>query len=146
MPTLQRSNRGFTLVELVVAMVITLVAVLGLLQAVGVMGAQNLGNATRDEAMQIAEATMNDLRTRPFDQISTAANQDLYPGIDSTTHQWAPDRVRSRLRGVTVSYAVTKSAKPLSANSDFLQVAVRWRFKNTSTSQGLQSIRSNDEK
>jgi len=127
-------------------MMVTLVSLLGLLQAVGVMSAQNITNASRDEALQIAEEKMNELRTRPFGQISTVPNQALYPGIDSATHQWAPDSVRSRLRGVDKSYTVLKSAKSISDASTFLQVAVRWKFKNASTTQGLQSIRSDDAK
>jgi type IV pilus assembly protein PilV len=139
-----RSNGGFTLIELMVAMVITLVSLLGLLQAINLMTVQNLSNATRDEALQVAEEKMNELRTRPFSLISTVPNRALYPGIDSTTHQWPPDAVRSRLRGVNTNYTVLKSAQSISSASTLLQVAVRWKFKNASTTQGLQSIRSDD--
>ena len=49
------SSSGFTLIEVMVAMVITLVGLLGLLQSVNLATEHNIKNALRDEAVQVGE-------------------------------------------------------------------------------------------
>lgn len=110
-------------------MVITLVALLGLLQSVNIATDQNLISQTRDEALQIAEEKMNRLRIVPFDQISTA-------------QPYAPLSVKSRLRGIDKSYTVQRTASAISASSRLMEVTVSWTYKNKLTSVGLQSVRT----
>src|SRR5512136_2934964 len=64
------NNGGFTLIELMAAMVITLVGLLGLLQAINVAMEHNLKNQLRDEAVLVAEQWMGNLKTRGFSQLS----------------------------------------------------------------------------
>ena len=112
-------------------MLITLVGLLGLLQAVNIATEQNLRNATREEAMQIAEENMSSTRMQPFDNISST------PG---TTYSYAPVSVPSRLRGVSTTYSVLKTVTVLSDTSKMIQVQAAWTFKNKTVSQGLQTV------
>ena len=127
----RRNNKGFTLLELLIAMVITLVGLLGLLQAVNIATEQNLRNASREEALQIAEHSMSQLRARPFAQISSLPSGAYnYPVISEP----------SRLRGVSKNYTVVRTVTTLSDLSKFIEVRARWKFKNSSTSQILQTV------
>ena len=131
-----RNNRGFTLVEVMVAMIITLVGLLGLLAAVNVANEQNLRNATRNEAMQIAEDYMNQLRVEPFTNISSLPTPAAY--------SYGPQQAPSRLRGVSNMYTVLRTASTLTPTGTavLLTVNVQWTYKKILASQGLQTVRS----
>ena len=135
------NDEGFTLVEVMVAIGIMLVGLLGLLAAINVATEQNLKTAARNEAMQIAEDYMNQFRANPFTNISSQANALAY--TFPAAYNYVPTQVKSRLRGVTKNYTVLRTASALpNSNSALLTVSVRWAFKNVSTSQGLQTVRS----
>ncbi len=127
----KQNERGFTLVEVLVAFVIMLVGLLGLLQAVNVALEYNTRNHFREEATLVGERVMNGFRALPFDRI-TATNGML--------------SVPSMIRGVNKSYRVTYLAQSVggSANSRELQVDVIWKFKNSSTVHRVKSVRSNN--
>src|SRR5690242_4983690 len=65
------NNRGFTLLEVLIAMVIMLVGMLGLLQAIILATESNAKNMLRDEAVLVSDSWMGLLKARPFDFIST---------------------------------------------------------------------------
>ena len=116
------SNRsGFTLVEVLVAMVFMLVGLLGLLQSINISMEHNVKNHLREEATRVGEREMNVFRTNPG---VTALKR-----ISSTV---LPNK----------SFVVTKTATPF-AGSQELEVVVRWKFKNMSTQHMVRSILSN---
>jgi type IV pilus assembly protein PilV len=138
---LQQNDGGFTLVELLVAMVITLVALLGLLEAIGTVGEKNLHNMQRDEAVHIGQEWMNRFRLEPFGNISTCSN---YPGgCVGTLCTYSTKKVPSKLRGGTGDYQVTRTTV-LSAGGDQVNagVLVQWTYKNTVYSHEVHSIRT----
>ena len=111
-------------------MMITLVGLLGLLQAVNVATEQNLRTATRDEAMLIAEETMSMQRAKPFDQISSVPSP----------YNYSPKSVQSRLRGSSKFYTVNQTVTAISDSSKMIQVQTSWQFKNTTVNQALQTV------
>lgn len=116
-------RRGFTLVEVMVAMVIMLVGMLGLLQSVNLALEHNIRNQQRDEATRVAEDVMRGMRAAPF---GTAFN--LYTTIPSSQQQ-ANRRFTVRRRVTAVS------------SSERYQVDVRWAYKNYSASHSIVSVR-----
>lgn len=64
-----QSNGGMTLVEVMIALVIVLVLMLGLIQTAILSIDGNLRNVFRDEATRIGEQYMGDLRSYPFNQL-----------------------------------------------------------------------------
>jgi len=60
--TLNRNSGGFTLVEVIMAVLILLVGMLGLLQAVNLAMEVNLRNQVREEAVYVGERVMTELR------------------------------------------------------------------------------------
>lgn len=64
-----RNSKGFTLVELMIAMVIILVSLLGMYKTVLVGIEGNVKNAMRDEGKHVTERVINDIRGLAFDEI-----------------------------------------------------------------------------
>lgn len=126
---LSLSNSGFTLVEVLAAMVIMLVGLLGLFHSVNIAMEHNLKNQMRGEVVRVAQDTMNDMRSRPFDTV-----------FNPTT------TVPTSLRNINRTYTVNRSV--ISAGSDIsrkYQVDVRWRYKNVSTTHSVMTVRSRTE-
>ena len=120
-------------------MVITLVGLLGLLEALTVASQHNLKNQMRDEAVQIAEQQLSNFMAAPFTSISST---------QGATYYYSPQQVASRLRGVSKSYTVSRSVNALPNNnpgdgsqSRELVVKVHYRFKDMSTTHEIHSMR-----
>lgn len=64
--TSRSSNPGFTLIEVMMAMLVLTVGLLGLLQSLQLGYRQSLRDRARDEAVQIAEEQLHDRRRLPF--------------------------------------------------------------------------------
>jgi type IV pilus assembly protein PilV len=122
--TLSSNRSGFTLIEVMVAMVIMLVGLLGLLQSVNIATEYNLKNHLRDEAGRIAQNTMDDMRTSPFGSVFNPI----------TT-------VQSRIRNSQKGYTVRRTVTAMSTGSREYQVGVRWKYKNYSATHSIVSVR-----
>jgi type IV pilus assembly protein PilV len=128
------NDRGFTLIEMLAAIVIIIVAMLGLLTSLEVATETNVKNQMRDEALFAAQAEMNHWRSMPFTSISTVANPNIY--------RYAPQQVPSKLRGVTKNYNIVRStiASPDGSVVD-MGVRVVWTYKNISTAHEMHTVR-----
>jgi|SRR6185369_12455823 len=128
-----RNRSGFSLVELMAAMVIMLVGLLGLLQTVNIAMEYNLKNQMRNEVVRIGDEVMSGMRAQPFDQVFTSV----------TT-------IPTRLRNINRSYSVRRNVNaipnptPVVASRQY-QVDVRWVYKNVSTTHSIVSVRSRAE-
>jgi Tfp pilus assembly protein PilV len=114
------NNRGVSLVEVLIAMIIIMVVLLSLVQTTLLSIDGNLRNVLRDEAVRIAEQTMGDLRNYPFD------NAALNPGTTCAV-------VTRNLRNITAKdYNICRviSTVPGNADTKILQVVVGWNHKN----------------
>ena len=141
MTTSLLNDRAFTLIEVMVAMGITLVALLGLLKAVEMADEQNLRTAVRDEMVQVAEERLSRFRSTPFTStfslISTCAT---CPG---NLYTYAPETVPSRLRGINKSYRVTRTTVVTSDGIAVnLGVRVGWTYKNMTTSIEQHTVKT----
>jgi type IV pilus assembly protein PilV len=122
-PIAKSNNKGFTLVETMVALVILSVSMLGILDAMVLAMQQNLENFSRNESVRIAEQTMNELRNTAFD--------DLANGVSA---------ISRRYKQVTRNFAVTWTVNALSANSNSVQVQVSWVVKGKTHTHVVTSI------
>jgi hypothetical protein len=117
-------------------MVITSVALLGLLKSLEVAMEHNVRNSARDMAMKIAEDQMRDFRTMDYDALPKPADySDPYVNESSVT---------SQLKGINVPFNVETTVRKIAADSDALLVTVnvKWTYKNEEIAQGLQTVRS----
>lgn len=126
-PISRRSNGGFTLTELMVAILILTVGLLGLLQVFNMAMEQNMRNAYRSEAVRLAENTVTTWRLLAYDNI-TANHSRL---------------VQGRLRGVAKDYRVTRSQTLMTGgNARELAVRIGWTYKNLSSFHEVRTLKN----
>lgn len=124
---LNHDSQGFTLIEVMVAIVIMLVGALGLLQALNVAMNQNIQNQRREEVVRVAEGVMHDMRSQPFGTV-----------FNPTT------TVPSKLRSSNITYAVARRVTNVTTNvTDRYQVDVKWVYRNYSARHTIVTIRGN---
>lgn len=123
-PIISISNRsGFTLVEVLIAMFIVLVGLLGLLQSINVAIEHNMKNHLREEATRIGEREMVTFR-------ATTATGTLVRRYPSAL---VPGR----------TFTVTRSsAQTGSATTRELEIIVDWNLKNVPGQHRVKSVRS----
>lgn|SRR6185369_234113 len=127
------NKSGFTLVELLAAMVIMLIGLLGLLQSVNIATEFNLKNQMRSEVVRVAQDAMSDMRARPFDTVSA-------------TTMVVPTRLRNINRSYVVKRSIVAIPNPTgTVASRKYQVDVKWMYKNVSTTHSVMSVRSRAE-
>lgn len=125
--SLKNGQAGYTLIEMMVAVTILAVALLGLGGLVATSMQNNLKNDLRGIAVRVAGETAEAIRTQPFDSV---ANGSLAP-YDNTNAALAPDfqlfpnpvrQVRSGSRAFTVSWTV------LLRSDDLLEVSIQVQY------------------
>jgi type IV pilus assembly protein PilV len=117
------AEKGFTLIEFLVALVILMVGLLGLLEAVSVGIRQNMGNKIRNDAILLADQVMATQRVRSFADISTShAHQPAYAGA------------------TFVNYSVNKVVTPLTATSAIVIVNLSWRERGQKKEHSLSTV------
>ena len=124
-PAVILSNRGFTLVEVMISMLVLLIGMLGSL--VGVMAAadHNLANALRDEAVKIAQEQLENARTGQF---ALVVNGNI--------------PVQRQVRKTLYTFQVTTNVASggLSNSLKLVTVTVQWTFKNQNRSHLAETI------
>lgn len=120
-----RGQGGFTLVEIMIALLVFTVIMLGV--AGGLIAAirTNKGNVVRDEALRVAEDELNRLKGVQFSVFGTSG--DL---AATTPPQWtAPAKVLSNIRGVPITFFKATQVTDLATAATALkriEVAVGW--------------------
>jgi type IV pilus assembly protein PilV len=124
------NERGFTLVEVMVAILILSVGMLGLLETLNVSIQQNMKNQFRDEAVRIGARYMTELRGKGF---------TAYSGTYVTMS------VPSTFRGSNKIFKVERGTIPLASDisgptSQQLNVTVKWAFRNQSSVNRISTV------
>lgn len=123
MGTSQLSSKGFTLVEMMIAMFISLLGIFAMLQSIDLIANTNSQNQMRDEAVKLADDKLKAMQEGAFPE----------------TVGYIP---YSTVRIGNHSYLVRKSLNVISPNSRELIVNVKWRYKNLSTHHEARSVKS----
>ena len=117
-----KNNRGMTLIEVLIAIVITFIVFLGLSGSGLFVLNENIKNSLRDEAVSVAGMEMEQVRNTSFDSLYLA------PGTQSV------DNVVRQIRGLTVNYGVTRTVTILDLNNLQVSINVTWtRTENNQT-------------
>lgn len=132
MEMLPLNNRsGFTMLELLVAMVILMLGMMALLTAATNAISLNMDNVLRDEAVQIADAKMRLVKGNKIATISAP-----FQNLSTTTHE------NSKLRSKRLAYTITLSSSAAGANANLLQVLVSWSYKNTPKQHEFSTLKT----
>ena len=117
-------QNGFTLIEIMIAMLVFMVIMLGVAEGLIAAIKANSGNVVRDEALRLAEDELNRLRGDQFSTFGTA------PDLTDTAGVWtAPTNVLSHIRGGTITFARATQVADLATAATALKridVAVGW--------------------
>jgi len=125
------NRRGFTLLEILVALVILMIGMMALLSAATNTISLNLDNVLRDEAVQIADAKMRQVKS------NTAATYSLpFQNLSVTTVQ------TSKLRAKSTPYTVSLTSASTGGNSNLLRVLVSWNYKNRAKQHELSTLKT----
>lgn len=124
MRTVKQKNKGFTLVEVLVAIAFLTISMLAVLHALGLSVEHNMKNIIMDEAVLIADQKMNELRNTPIASLTSSTQSPLL----------------RTFRNVTISYNVNWIVQNFSADSRTIQVLVQWRWKNIDHQHSATSV------
>ncbi len=123
------NNKGVTLVEVMISLVILLIVFMGLIQASILSIDHNMRNKVRDEAVRIAADTVSQLRGRGYDD-PLLANAPPAPTIPFPGQ--APDgsSVTNRTGNYSQTYNVTKTVTTLTDTAKQLTIHVIYTYKD----------------
>ena len=122
-------SSGFSIVELMIAMVILLFVALAMMQTAMVTMDANARNVIRDEGTRLASDRLNELRYVPAD--------DLFSVYDDSTGP--EDR---QIRNMTVQYTITNTVTTLATDKAVrLEVKVEWTWREQTFDASLSTIR-----
>jgi len=121
-----KDNKGFTLVEVLIAMVVFLLISLAMMQTALVGIDSNMINVLRDEAVRIAEETMIAARNTPFDNL----------GAGDTTNGIMRD-----IRNINnFQYTVTRSITDHGISNKVVDINVAWNWKLNPYTHSITTI------
>ena len=131
-------NRGFTVIEFLVAVVILSVGLLGLLQSVNIAIRHNTVNELRLEGTQVADEEISRLLARGssltgFDSIST-----------TTSRYFVSRRIPTSLDAFK-NYSITRTGSSVTANTKQVTIQASWRYKNERFTQAATSLISKSQ-
>lgn len=121
--TVLQNKKGLTLVEVMIALVVLLLVFLALMQTALVSIDSNMINVLRDEAVNIAEESMNDARNTPFNNLA-AGTTDVSPPPKS-------------LRNIAAfTYTASRTVSDINTDSKQVVITVTWDWKERTTANG----------
>jgi prepilin-type N-terminal cleavage/methylation domain-containing protein len=131
---IKMNRKGFTIIELMVAMMILFISMTAILDFLVKYHRINLENTMRNESMRIAEAQLEQLRNAQFSGLSV--------GTTTTTTQIP-------IRRILVNYTVTRTIQAVSAGgmaptSLAIRINVQWTYQGITHQHGASTIISTD--
>jgi len=122
-----RKTKGFTLIELMVAMAILFISMTAILDFIVKYQRINMENTMRNEAMRIVEARLEEFRNVPYGSWDTAT-------VTRT----------SKIRNITVSYSLQPVVEPISLYSTAVRVEATWSFRGITHHHNASTIIATD--
>ncbi len=128
--TALHDKRGMTLIEIMIAVVLLAIVAVALLQSSIVVMNNNIKNELRDEAVNVAEQRMNEIRNIPF--------ADLATGPTSTT-------ITRNIRGmINFPFTATLTPNVIDTNSKQETILITWTYRGLPYNHSVSTVlRSN---
>ena len=122
-----KNIKGFTLIELMVAMVILFISMTAILDFIVQYHRINMENVMRNEAMRVVEARLEELRNMSYGSWDTATIT----------------RTRG-IRNVSVSYSLKPIIETISPNSTAIRVEASWSYRGITHHHNASTIIATD--
>jgi Tfp pilus assembly protein PilV len=126
--SVRKNERGLSLLETLVALVILFIVFLGLADAGLLMLDYNINNTVRDEGVRVTELEMAQVRNTPYATLAGMLGATTRPAVSR------------QVRGLTVSYAPTWNITQL--NADNLQVAINVTWSRNAWTPSGRTMRN----
>jgi prepilin-type N-terminal cleavage/methylation domain-containing protein len=124
------NKKGLSLVEVMIALVIVLLVFLALMQTALVSIESTTVNILRDEAVSIAEMTMNELRNRPFDDFDLNGTLDPDPLTINQT-------INRSIKNISnFPFNTETIIDTLNADNKQITITVTWEWKDKTIANG----------
>ena len=122
--TASRDEQGFTLIEVLVAMLVMLIGLLGSL--IGVIAAveYNLADVLRNEAVRIVQQDLEDVRNASFASVVTTG----------------PITVQRQVRKGQQTFQLTRTVQTPTANLKVIIDTATWTYKDRNRSYSVQTV------
>jgi type IV pilus assembly protein PilV len=119
------NDRGFTLVEFLVAIVILMVGLLGMLQGINLAIDKSMENVLRNEALTVADDLMMAKRNKSFSALSTI-----------TTNQ----NMSRYTRGVYKNYSAQQIVNLTTPQTKEVIINISWKYKKNRNNHSVSSF------
>ena len=146
-----KTENGFSLVEVMIALVVLLLVFMGLMQSALLGIDSNLRNIFRDEALRIAAERMEEAKSLPFDDVvndtaDAVADDNLAlpacqnaPVSDAVPY---PVEVQRSFRDIIdFPYGTRRTVTNFGADTKQIQITVRWEYRNECYTHSIISLR-----
>jgi prepilin-type N-terminal cleavage/methylation domain-containing protein len=146
-----KTENGFSLVEVMIALVVLLLVFMGLMQSALLGIDSNLRNIFRDEALRIAAERMEEAKSLPFDDVvndtaDAVADDNLAlpacqnaPVSDPVPY---PVEVQRSFRDIlSFPYGTRRTVTNFGADTTQIQITVRWEYRNECYTHSIISLR-----
>lgn len=130
------NKKGMTLVEIMVAMVISLIIFLALMQTSLIGIDQSMRNSLRDEAGRIAELRMSELKNLPFDN-TALDDTNAVVGTGTSTVEAVVTRT---IRNFNVTFTPTRIVDTVNTDTKEISVSVAWTWKGQPLTHSVTSV------
>ena len=139
------NKKGFTLIEVMIALVVLLLVSLALMQTALVGIDSNMRNVLRDEAVGIAEMRVNEARNLPF----TPTVDNLISDTGSLAGANCPTGfpatgvlIQRNLKNITnFDFCTNRAVTPFGTDTKQINITVGWRWKGEGYTHSIATIR-----
>ncbi len=127
------NKKGVTLIEMLISLVIVMIVSLALMKTTLLGMKTNLQNSVRDEAVNIAESRMNQLRSLPF---------PVPPGTNdlTATTNAVETAIQRNFRSFTLTYTPVRTVTDLNADSKQVTLSVSWNYGGKAYTHAITTI------
>jgi len=125
-----KSNNGFSLIELLVAMVIIGISIIGLMEMSAVVMNNNLKNEIRNTAIEILSNHVSDLSSRPYDNVPV--------GVLTKVETEA-------IRNYNEQFTIVDNITLLSSGYKNIASKISWNYRNKSYNYTTNTVVTKNE-
>jgi type II secretory pathway pseudopilin PulG len=121
-----RNNKGVSLIEVMISLLLLMVVSLAVLRTALVGVSTNLQNSMRDEAVNVVDLKINELRNTDFDVITLGT----VTGPDISRH----------VRNTTVPYTPARRVESVDPNTKQITMSVGWTYRGADYRHSVTTI------